>query len=177
MMTELITKIKSKEDKPENWLVGEPLPVEQGDCGSVTEEEARNNLGVIEQATSLVYPKKNYKLNLSPEIAEQYQRDMEVLTQEVDQLSIVKDDTEEFVDAAMTTTAAIANEPFRPRNRAERRAAEKATKRQKQKRKKMYIDSIKEASEKLAYINMIEKVRELNEKIKEEGVIENEAND
>lgn len=39
----------------------------------------------------------------------------------------------------------------------------------------MYIDSIKEATEKLAYINMIEKVRELNEKIKEEGEKENEG--
>lgn len=62
-----------------------------------------------------------------------------------------------------------------PLNRAQRRAAEKATRRQKQKKKRMYIDSIKEAAEKLAYINMIEKVRELNEKIKEEGEKENEA--
>jgi hypothetical protein len=62
-----------------------------------------------------------------------------------------------------------------PLNRAQRRAAEKATRRQKQKKKRMYIDSIKEAAEKLAYINMIEKIRELNEKIKEEGEKENEA--
>lgn len=68
----------------------------------------------------------------------------------------------------------IQNKNYSP-NRAQRRAAEKATRRQKQKRKKMYIDSIKKATEKLAYINMIEKVRELNEKIKEEGEKENEG--
>ena len=39
----------------------------------------------------------------------------------------------------------------------------------------MYIDSIKEATEKLAYINMIEKVRELNKRLQEEGETENEG--
>lgn len=67
------------------------------------------------------------------------------------------------------------NDPTGPRNRKERRAAEKATRRQKTKKKKMYIDNIKEAAEKLAYINMIEKVRELNKQIEEEGVIEDEG--
>ena len=70
----------------------------------------------------------------------------------------------------------IQNKNYSP-NRAQRRAAEKATRRQKQKRKKMYIDSIKETTEKLAYINMIEKVRELNKRIQEgeEGEKENEG--
>lgn len=68
----------------------------------------------------------------------------------------------------------IQNKNYSP-NRAQRRAAEKATRRQKAKKKKMYIDNIKEAAEKLAYINMIEKVRELNKQIEEEGVIENEG--
>lgn len=67
------------------------------------------------------------------------------------------------------------NDTFTPRNRAERRALEKATRRQKAKQKRMYVDSIKEAAQKLAYINMIEKVRELNKQIEEEGEIENEA--
>ena len=67
------------------------------------------------------------------------------------------------------------NDTFVPRNRAERRALEKATRRQNTKKKKMYVDNIKEAAEKLAYINMIEKVRELNKQIEEEGEIENEA--
>ena len=68
----------------------------------------------------------------------------------------------------------IQNKNYSP-NRAQRRAAEKASRRQQQKRKKMYIDSIKEATEKLAYINMIEKVRELNKRIQEEGEKENEG--
>ena len=67
------------------------------------------------------------------------------------------------------------NDTFTPRNRAERRALEKATRRQKIKQKRMYVDNIKEAAQKLAYINMIEKVRELNKQIEEEGEIENEA--
>ena len=67
------------------------------------------------------------------------------------------------------------NDTFTPRNRAERRALEKATRRQKAKQKRMYVDNIKEAAQKLAYINMIEKVRELNRQIEEEGEIENEA--
>ena len=67
------------------------------------------------------------------------------------------------------------NGTFTPRNRAERRALEKATRRQKIKQKRMYVDNIKEAAQKLAYINMIEKVRELNKQIEEEGEIENEA--
>lgn len=82
---------------------------------------------------------------------------------------------EEFVDAAIEKTAEIINEPFRPRNRAERRALDKATRRQKQKKRRMFADSIKETAEKLAYINMIEKVRALNEQIKAEGEKENEA--
>ena len=67
------------------------------------------------------------------------------------------------------------NDTFTPRNRAERRALEKATRRQKIKQKRMYVDNIKEAAQKLAYINMIEKVRELNKQIEEEGEIEDEA--
>ena len=43
----------------------------------------------------------------------------------------------------------------------------------------LYLDrnelAIKETAEKLAYINMIEKVRALNEQIKAEGEKENEA--
>jgi Ni,Fe-hydrogenase I large subunit len=82
---------------------------------------------------------------------------------------------EDFVDAVMEKTTEVIDEPFRPRNRAERRALDKATRRQKQKNRRMFADSIKETAEKLAYINMIEKVRELNNKIIEEGEKENEA--
>lgn len=108
------------------------------------------------------------ELLVPTDVAEQYQ-------QKIDQLMVVKDDTEDFVNSAITTTTSIANEPFRPRNRAERRALDKATRRQKQKKRRMFADSIKETAEKLAYINMIEKVRALNEQIKAEGEKENEA--
>ena len=104
------------------------------------------------------------ELLVPADVAEQYQQEVENLTRE-----------EDFIDAAMEKTAEIIDEPFRPRNRAERRALDKATRRQKQKKRRMFADSIKETAEKLAYINMIEKVRELNNKIVKEGEKENEA--
>lgn len=104
------------------------------------------------------------ELLVSADVAEQYQQEVENLTRE-----------EDFIEAAMKKTAEIIDEPFRPRNRAERRALDKATRRQKQKKRRMFADSIKETAEKLAYINMIEKVRALNEQIKAEGEKENEA--
>lgn len=110
------------------------------------------------------------ELLVPADVAEQYQK-------EIDQLMVVKDDTEDFVNSAITPTVSIANEPFYPRNRAERRAQEKTARRQKQKKRRMFIDNISQAAEKLAYINMIEKVRTLNEQIKQEGEKENEAND
>ena len=103
------------------------------------------------------------ELLVPADVAEQYQQEVENLTRE-----------EDFVEAAMGKTAEIINEPFRPRNRAERRALDKATRRQKQKKRRMFADSIKETAEKLAYINMIQKIRALNEQIKEEGEKENE---
>ena len=104
------------------------------------------------------------KLLVPTDVAEQYQQEVENLTRE-----------EDFIEAAMEKTAKIIDEPFRPRNRAERRALDKATRRQKQKKRRMFADNIKETAEKLAYINMIEKVRALNEQIKTEGEKENEA--
>lgn len=66
-------------------------------------------------------------------------------------------------------------EVFQPRNRAERRALEKALKK-KNKEKKLYVDSIKQAAEELTYIKTIQKIKEIREKIeKEEGEKENEA--
>lgn len=158
-MTELTTKIKLKEDKPENWVVGEPLPIEHGDCGFTTEEELRAALTQEEILTAID------KLN---------EPKMMTLEAENTVMDMVQNQ-EDFVDAAMEKTAEIINEPFRPRNRAERRALDKATRRQKQKKRRMFADSIKETAEKLAYINMIEKVRALNEQIKAEGEKENEA--
>lgn len=86
----------------------------------------------------------------------------------------VKEIMDIHIESFTKSSLEIQNKNYSP-NRAQRRAAEKATRRQKQKRKKMYIDSIKEATEKLAYINMIEKVRELNKRIQEEGEKENEG--
>ena len=65
-------------------------------------------------------------------------------------------------------------EIFQPRNRAERRALEKALKK-KNKEKKLYVDSIKQAAEELTYIKTIQKIRELRERIEKEGEKENEA--
>lgn len=65
-------------------------------------------------------------------------------------------------------------EVFQPRNRAERRALEKALKK-KNKEKKLYIDNIKQATEELTYIKTIQKIRELRERIEKEGEKENEA--
>ena len=79
------------------------------------------------------------------------------------------------LESIKESTANIDYSSIQPRNRAERRKLEKATRRQKQKKRAVYIDNIKEAAETLAYINMIQKVRELNEKIKEEGENENEG--
>ena len=65
-------------------------------------------------------------------------------------------------------------EVFQPRNRAERRALEKALKK-KNKEKKLYVDNIKQAAEELTYIKTIQKIRELRERIEKEGEKENEA--
>ena len=65
-------------------------------------------------------------------------------------------------------------EVFQPRNRAERRALEKALKK-KNKEKKLYVDNIKQATEELTYIKTIQKIRELRERIEKEGEKENEA--
>ena len=118
------------------------------------------------------------ELLVPADVAEQYQQEVENLTREVDQLMVVKDEVldEEIARAGGGSGGyKIEEETFRPRNRAERRALDKATRRQKQKKRRMFADSIKETAEKLAYINMIQKVRELNEQIKAEGEKENEA--
>lgn len=66
-------------------------------------------------------------------------------------------------------------ETFTPRNRAERRMLDKML-RKKNKEKRRFSDSIKQAAEELTYIKAIQKVRELRERIeKEEGEKENEA--
>ena len=66
------------------------------------------------------------------------------------------------------------NEHFEPRNRAERRAWEKELKR-KDKNKRVFADNLRQAAERLAYTEMIQRVRKMNEEFEKEGAEENEA--
>lgn len=66
------------------------------------------------------------------------------------------------------------NETFKPRNRAERRAWEKELKK-KDKNKRVFADNLRQAAERLAYTEMIQRVRKMNEDFEKEGVQENEA--
>ena len=66
------------------------------------------------------------------------------------------------------------NEHFEPRNRAERRAWEKELKK-KDKNKRVFADNLRQAAERLAYTEMIQRVRKMNEEFEKEGAQENEA--
>ena len=66
------------------------------------------------------------------------------------------------------------NETFKPRNRAERRAWEKELK-MKDKNKRVFADNLRQAAERLAYTEMIQRVRKMNEEFEKEGAQENEA--
>ena len=66
------------------------------------------------------------------------------------------------------------NERFEPRNRAERRAWEKELKK-KNKKKRVFADNIRQVAERLAYTEMIQRVRKMNEELEKEGAKENEA--
>ena len=66
------------------------------------------------------------------------------------------------------------NESFTPRNRAERRAWERELKKR-DKKKRVFADNIRQAAERLAYTEMIQRVRKINEEIEKEGVQENET--
>ena len=66
------------------------------------------------------------------------------------------------------------NETFKPRNRAERRAWEKELKK-KDKNKRVFADNLRQAAERLAYTEMIQRVRKMNEEFEKEGAQENEA--
>lgn len=59
---------------------------------------------------------------------------------------------------------------FGPRNRAERRAEAKKSK-QKSKKKKYFIDSLTDYATKLAYIDMIQKVRAKTAELEKENEI------
>ena len=68
----------------------------------------------------------------------------------------------------------VEEKAFQPRNRAERRAWERELKK-KDKKKRVFADNIRQAAERLAYTEMIQRVRKINEEIEKEGVQENEA--
>lgn len=111
---------------------------------------------------------------------------LENITKEINSLS---ESTEAFVTGLSTDTDEInseletevtstinknLNESFTPRNRAERRAWERELKK-KDKKKRVFADNIRQAAERLAYTEMIQRVRKINEEIEKEGVQENEA--
>ena len=108
------------------------------------------------------------------------------IIQEIDSLS---ESTETFVTGLSTdmdekyseleaeVTSTInknLNETFKPRNRAERRAWEKELKK-KDKNKRVFADNLRQAAERLAYTEMIQRVRKMNEEFEKEGAQENEA--
>ena len=68
----------------------------------------------------------------------------------------------------------IEEKVFQPRNRAERRAWEKELKK-KDKNKRVFADNLRQAAERLAYTEMIQRVRKMNEEFEKEGAQENEA--
>ena len=110
---------------------------------------------------------------------------LENITKEIDSLS---ESTEAFVtglttdmdekhselESEITSIINNLNDPSTPRNRAERRAWERELKK-KDKKKRVFADNIRQAAERLAYTEMIQRVRKINEEIEKEGVQENEA--
>ena len=90
-------------------------------------------------------------------------------------LSTDMDEKYSELEAEVTSTMnKNLNETFKPRNRAERRAWEKELKK-KDKNKRVFADNLRQAAERLAYTEMIQRVRKMNEEIEKEGAQENEA--
>ena len=92
---------------------------------------------------------------------------------------IFTDEAIEEIDSTLETEVTSTmnknlNETFKPRNRAERRAWEKELKK-KDKNKRVFADNLRQAAERLAYTEMIQRVRKMNEEFEKEGVEENEA--
>ena len=90
-------------------------------------------------------------------------------------LSTDMDEKYSELEAEVTSTInKNLNESFTPRNRAERRAWEKELKK-KDKNKRVFADNLRQAAERLAYTEMIQRVRKMNEEFEKEGAQENEA--
>ena len=84
------------------------------------------------------------------------------------------DEKHSELESEITSIINNLNDPSTPRNRAERRAWERELKK-KNKKKRVFADNIRQAAERLAYTEMIQQVRKINEEIEKEGVQENEA--
>lgn len=108
---------------------------------------------VIKEIDSLSEPTETFVTGLSTDMDEKYSE----------------------LEAEVTSTInKNLNESFTPRNRAERRAWEKELKK-KDKNKRVFADNLRQAAERLAYTEMIQRVRKMNEEIEKEGAQENEA--
>lgn len=108
---------------------------------------------VVKEIDSLSEPTETFVTGLSTDMDEKYSE----------------------LEAEVTSTInKNLNETFKPRNRAERRAWEKELKK-KDKNKRVFADNLRQAAERLAYTEMIQRVRKMNEEIEKEGAQENEA--
>ena len=108
---------------------------------------------VVKEIDSLSEPTETFVTGLSTDMDEKYSE----------------------LEAEVTSTInKNLNETFKPRNRAERRAWEKELKK-KDKNKRVFADNLRQAAERLAYTEMIQRVRKMNEEIEKEGAEENEA--
>ena len=121
----------------------------------MTEKDFTNEtLGnVVKEIDSLSEPTETFVTGLSTDMDEKYSE----------------------LEAEVTSTInKNLNETFKPRNRAERRAWEKELKK-KDKNKRVFADNLRQAAERLAYTEMIQRVRKMNEEFEKEGAQENEA--
>lgn len=108
---------------------------------------------VVKEIDSLSEPTETFVTGLSADMDEKYS---------------------EFEAEVTSTMNKNLNETFKPRNRAERRAWEKELKK-KDKNKRVFADNLRQAAERLAYTEMIQRVRKMNEEFEKEGAQENEA--
>ena len=108
---------------------------------------------VVKEIDSLSEPTETFVTGLSTDMDEKYSE----------------------LEAEVTSTInKNLNETFKPRNRAERRAWDKELKK-KDKNKRVFADNLRQAAERLAYTEMIQRVRKMNEEFEKEGAQEDEA--
>lgn len=122
--------------------------------GMIEKDFTNQTLGnIVKEIDSLSEPTETFVTGLSTDMDEKYSE----------------------LEAEVTSTMnKNLNETFTPRNRAERRAWEKELKK-KDKNKRVFADNLRQAAERLAYTEMIQRVRKMNEEFEKEGAQENEA--